>query len=98
MVVNNKGQIFFYTLMLSAVVIVLALALAVPVKQTVDDARSPSDNESVGLDCNNSTISDFQQAQCLLTDLATPYFFFGFLAIAGVVIGAKLLIDNGGGA
>jgi len=97
MVLNSKGQIFFYTLMLSVAIIVLSMALVVVVKQGVDTARAPSTDDSVGLDCGNSSISDFQQGQCILTDLATPYFFFGFLAIAGMVIGAKLLIDNGGG-
>jgi len=97
MVLNNRGQLFFYTLMLAVVIIVLALSLVVVVKQFAESARAPTQDDAVGLDCNNSTISDFQQAQCIITDLATPYFLFGFIAIAGMVIGAKLLIDNGVG-
>lgn len=94
MVLNNRGQIVFYTLMLSVAIIVITLAMVVVVKSFVEEARSPTDTDSIGLDCNNSTISDFQQAQCVLTDLATPYFFFGMIAIAGMVIGAKLLLEG----
>lgn len=94
MVLNSKGQLFFYTLMLSTVIIVMAMALVVVVKQSVDTARAPTNGDTIGLDCNNPTISDFQQAQCIITDIATPYFFFGFLAIAGMVIGAKLLLEG----
>lgn len=91
---NDKGQLFFFTLMLATVVIVLALAMIPAVRQQVDISRAPSTTDTVGLDCNNSTIPDFQKAQCVLTDLATPYFFFGLIAIAGVIIGAKLIFGG----
>ncbi len=93
---NNRGQAFFYTLMLGTVLVVLALALTPVVRQFVDTARSPTTNETVGLDCGNSTISDFNKAQCLITDVATPYFFYGILSIAGIVVGAKLILGGSG--
>ena len=92
MVLNNRGQTVFYTLMLMIVVVVLALAIVPVVKSFVDDARSPTSDTAVGLDCNNETISDYQKGQCMLTDLATPYFFFGLLGIAALVIGAKVAL------
>ena len=94
MVLGNKGQIFFYTFMMAIVVLVLAVALAYPLSQTVSDARGNSTEQSVGLDCANTTISNFQKGQCIITDLATPYFIIGLIAIAGMVIGAKTLFGG----
>ena len=92
---NKKGQVVFYTLMLSMVVFILAMALAPTVKQFVDDAREPTSATQVGMDCNNATISDFNKAGCVLVDLGLPYFFFGMLALAGIIVGAKLIIGGG---
>ena len=92
---NNRGQMVFYLMMLAVIVIILAIALANPLKEFVNDARAPSSDTAVGLDCNNSTISDFQKAQCTLTDLSLPYFIIGLVGLAGIIIGAKLFIDGG---
>lgn len=91
MVLNNKGQVMFYMLMLAVTVIILALALVAVVKIQVDTAREPTTDTNVGLDCNNSSISDYQKGQCFITDVTTPYFFFGLIAIALLVAGAKAL-------
>jgi len=40
MVLNKKSQIFFYSLMLGILVLVLALSFAGPLKQTIDSARN----------------------------------------------------------
>ena len=48
MVLNKYGQVIFFKLMLGIVVILLALAVAYPVKQSSDIARN-SDN----MDCDN---------------------------------------------
>ncbi len=91
MVLNTKGQVFFYTLMLGIVIVLLALAFADPLRETIDTARAPSTGDSVGLDCGNSSISDFDKANCTMVDLGLPYFFWGMLALAGLVIGAKVM-------
>lgn len=90
---NRRGQIIFYTLMLFAIIVVIAMALVPVVKNTVDDARNVTSDTQVGLDCGNESISDYQKGQCMLTDLATPYFFFGLLGIAALVVGAKVLLS-----
>lgn len=92
---NNRGQMVFYLLMLAIVVLIIAIALANPLKEFVTDAQSPSSDTHVGLDCNNSSISDFQKAQCTLTDLSLPYFTIGLIGLAGVIIGAKLFFGEG---
>ena len=88
---NNKGQIFFYTLMIAVVVVILALALVPVIKQSVDTSRNASTTETVGLDCANTTISDFQKGQCVLIDLTTPYFFYGLIGLAMIIIGARVI-------
>ena len=93
MVLTKKAQIFFYTLMLGVVVLILALAFADPLREFIDTARSPSTDNSVGLDCANSSISDFDKANCAMLDISMPYFFFGLLALVGIIIGAKVMIE-----
>lgn len=91
---NNRGQMVFYLMMLSVIVIILAIALANPLKEFVNDARAPTSDTAVGLDCNNSTISDFQKAQCALVDLSLPYFIMGLVGLAGVIIGSRLFFGQ----
>ena len=83
---NKKGQVFFYTLMLGIVILVLALALATPVKETVNTSRTTSD-----LNCSNSSISDFDKGACVVADLTLFYFIGGLIFIGGAVITAKLI-------
>ena len=57
---NKKGQVFFYALMLGILIIVLALALAGPIKTTVDGARAATNQtnytyEQAGVDGGPST-------------------------------------------
>ena len=91
---NNRGQAIFFSLMLFCVVVVIAMALAPVIKSTVDDARNTTSDTQVGLDCANETISDYQKGQCLLVDLTSPYWFFGMLGIAALIIGAKVLFGG----
>lgn len=84
----------FYLLMLGTVVVVLALALAHPVRQHIDNVRAANTETTQGLDCSNTSISDYQKGQCVLTDMSTPYFIFGMLGIAGAVVGAKLAFEG----
>ena len=90
MVLNSRGQTFLLALMIGMVFIVLALAFAPAIKNFVDDARAPSSDTAVGLDCSNASISKFDKAGCLLVDMFNPYF-VGFLVFsAGVILTAKL--------
>ena len=91
---NKRGQVIFYTLMLSVVVILLALALANPVKEFVNTARAPTTENSTGLDCLNGSISDFDKGTCMLVDLNTPYFIGILLALAGTIIGGRIILGE----
>ena len=88
---NNNGQVFFFAMMLGIVIVILALAFAPILKSFNDDARNVSSNTTVGLDCTNSSISDYTKAQCTIQDMSLPYFIIGIIAIGGVVLGAKAI-------
>lgn len=92
MVLNNKGQVVFYTLMLGVVIVIIALALVPVVHDFTTNAMNSTSDTQVGLDCQNATIPDWQKSQCVLTDATMPYFFFGLLGIALLVIGARAVM------
>ncbi len=84
---NRKGQVFFFTLMLAIVVLVLMFGLLPGIQESVSSAR----NQTTGMDCDNSSISDFDQATCIITDLTLPYWIMIMLGIVGAMIGAKVV-------
>lgn len=88
---NNKGQIFIFTFMLGVTIIILALAFAPGLSSHIADIRSPTDNFT-GLDCGNTSISTFDQATCVVTDISGFYIIGGMIAIAGAIIGARLVL------
>ena len=92
---NERGQTsIFFLFMLFVVVIILALALSPVLKSFTDDARNVSDDTHVGLDCNNDSISNFDKANCVVQDISLPYFILGLIALAGIILGAKLLVGD----
>jgi len=91
---NKRGQVIFYVFMLGIVLFVLALALTPVVKIFVDDSRNTTTETRLGMDCDNSSISNFQQAQCLIVDFTLPYFLIALLGLAAVVFGARVLFGG----
>ena len=92
MVMNKHAQVFFYTLMLGILVLILALALAGPIKEVVDSTRNQSTSQP-GLDCSNSSISIFKKGACVVSDLSLFQFIGGLIFIAGAIISAKLIFN-----
>lgn len=88
---NSRGQMVFYGFMLAVTIIVLALALAGPVMTATNGARDTAVNN--GMDCANSSIDIYTKAACTSTDLTLPYFIGGLIAIAAVVLTAKIYFD-----
>lgn len=81
---NNKGQVVFFLFMLAIVAVVLTIGISYAVRQSSDDAMT-------SMNCTNSTISDFTKAGCWVADISPAYFIGGLLALAGVIITAKVL-------
>jgi len=93
---NRKGQVAIYGLMLGLTIFILALALAPAGNQFIGSAMNTTWTDSnnvtsVGLDCTNSSISNFDKATCVVTDFSLPYFFGGLLFIAGAIITARII-------
>ncbi len=81
---NEKGQVIFYTLMIAICIIILAMALAPALKQSVEESRG-------NLDCSNDSISLFDKTTCIVTDVSIPAFIVGLIFIAGAIVTAKVV-------
>lgn len=84
MVVNRKGIVMLYTLMLGITIIVLGLGLAGAVKFFVDDARTNAN-------CSTAT-SDWDIAFCWLLDLEKPAVIGGIIFVGLAVLAARQMI------
>lgn len=83
---GGQGISFFFTLMLGIAIIIVGLALAPVIKDFNEDARNVTTADgATGLDCSNSSISDFQNAACVSNDITT-YGFAGLLIAIGLSV------------
>lgn len=89
---NNKGQIWGYSLMLGITVIILALALAPAGKSFIDNSMNATTADFIGLDCDTTT-SNFIKGTCVITDFSLVYFFGGLILIGGGIITARLFFS-----
>jgi hypothetical protein len=87
-----KGQAVVLAFMIAVVIILLALAFAFPVHEITSLAQNET-SEIGGMNCS-ATTDNFVKAGCWVTDISQAYFIGGLLALAGVVIGAKLLFGE----
>jgi len=90
---NKKGSVILYSLMIGLTIIVVALALAPAVQESTERARNVTDGDAVGLNCSNDSISNFDKATCVATDLTLFYFVGSLLLIGGVIVGAKIIFS-----
>ena len=91
---NNKGQVIFYALMVGLVIAILALALAPAVQESINLARNQSTDSSIGLDCDNESISNFDKAACVTTDITLPYFIGFLIFLAGAVVLGRMVFSD----
>ena len=82
---NNKAQISMILFMLAVVIIILAIAFIYPIYEGTTNASN-------SMTCSTTT-DDFVKAACWVADLNMAYFIGGIIAMAGVMIGAKLVIS-----
>ena len=90
---SKRGQTFLFGFMLSLTIIILALALAFPLRQSADTAMNASTDTNLGMDCSNSSISSFNKITCYAVDLSPFYLVGTLIMIAGIVIGSKIILD-----
>jgi len=89
---NKKGGAAIYAMMIGITIIVLALALAPPVRDITATAMNQTVGDTIGLDCTNSSISDFNKATCVVTDFSIFYFVAGLIFIGGAIAVAKIIL------
>ncbi|MFP4457164.1 MAG: hypothetical protein ACLFPS_05835 [Clostridia bacterium] len=90
---NKKGQLAFYSLMLGLLIIILALALAPSVSYFTNSARNATSGDTLGLDCDNESISNFNKAACIATDVNLFYFVGSLILIGGGIITARIIFN-----
>ncbi len=82
---NNKGQVLIFGFMIMMAIIVLIIGSA-PAAQDVLNQTISSSN----MDCDNSSISNFDKTACIAVDMGMFYFLIGLVAIAfAVFFGGK---------
>ena len=80
-----------YGMMVAVVLIIFALAIAPVLTEVVADTMNESSGDTLGLDCDNDSINNFNKAACIATDL-TPFYVVGFIILlAGAVITARFI-------
>lgn len=88
---NNQGGVAIYGLMIGLTIIILALALAPIGKEFVDSAMNETVEDTIGLDCSNSSISNFDKGSCVIVDFGLFYFFAGLILIGGAIIVSRIV-------
>ena len=86
---NKSGQASVLTFMIAIVIIILALAWAVPVNEMTNLALNES-SEIGGMNCT-ATTDNFVKAGCWVADIGQAYYIGAVLALAGVIIAARLI-------
>jgi len=92
---NKKGQVWAYAMMLSLTIVVLALALAPAGQSVIDDTLNATVGDTLGLDCANVNISNFQKGTCVIADFSSAYFFGGLIFIGLAVLTARITLGGG---
>lgn len=85
---KKRGQVGFVSLMIGVVLILLGLALAPALNDTIngDDIRG-----SNGLNCSNDSISNQNKAICTQTDSMMPTYIFVIFGLAVMLLGRIVL-------
>lgn len=89
---NRKGQItILLNLAIAVSIFFLAYGFAPVLKQLNDEGRGPTTATTIGLDCTNATISDFDKANCVGQDIFNPLYTAAVLAIGSYLFVAKVV-------
>ena len=90
---NKKAQASALAFMLAVVVIILGLAWISPVNEMTKLAMNET-SEIGGMNCTSSALDDFTKAGCWTLDIAQVYFIGGIIALAGVIIAARIIFGD----
>ena len=86
MVLNKRGQVFFFTLMLGTTIIILGLALADSIQFFADDART-------NMHCDVYTnLSLADETTCYGLDILKPAATGGIILLGVAILGAGVML------
>ncbi len=71
------------------VMIVLVFGMAPMIKEVTDQSRNVTHVNQTAMDCDNSSISDFDKAACVVIDMGMFYFIAGIIALAIAVFASR---------
>jgi len=91
---NNRAQTAIYGFMLGLAILIVALAVAPALVEQTTSIMNESSTNSIGLNCTNPLISNFDKATCYAVDLSPFYFIGTVLFIAGAVVTAKIIFGG----
>jgi len=81
---DKKGQLVYF-FMMGIVIIILGLAFAPVLQEFTTIARNDTTTTTIGLNCTNPSIGNFDKATCIITDL-NLFYFIGALVMIGLAI------------
>jgi hypothetical protein len=91
---SKNGQVAIYSICLGLVIILLGLYLAPAVSESITSAMNNSVGDTIGLDCDNVSISNFDKATCTVSDLTIFWFIGGVIFIGGAVVGSRIIFGG----
>ena len=90
MVLNKKGQVIFFGIMVAIMTFIVLVQFISPIKDQVIISRN-----ATNLDCDNTSISTGQRMTCVVTDLFLFYFFAAGIATAiGFITGRRINLSR----
>ena len=90
---NCGSATIIYGMMIGILVILLALYLAPAVSDFNKIAMNSTDGDTIGLDCDNSSISNYDKATCIVVDLNLFWFIGALLFIGGAFFSIKIILS-----
>ena len=91
MMKSKRASVAIYTLMIGVVIIITALAMSPILQDFTTSAMNESTENSLGMDCDNNSISSFTKSACLATDLSLFYFIGVIIFLGGIIISSKVV-------
>ena len=87
---SKKGQAVIFGLCLGLTIIILGLAIAPALSESINNARNATSGDTLGLDCDNESISNFNKATCIISDLSLFYVIGFIIFLGGSVVAARI--------
>lgn len=91
---DKKAQASNYAIafMIAVCLVILGLAWAGPINEVTKLAMGNTSEGTDGMNCS-TTGDDFMKAGCLTTDITQSFFIGSLIALAGLIIAARIVFS-----